>query len=119
MKNNNKIIFGIMTFILFTNIILNNAQAFYFIDKCINATHMVTTLKVINEVDNSTIYSLKEPDMFCEYGCNSNTQICNPIPQYTLYNRGLAVVFLVMVIYLAWVIVKTRPKNNEGVMVNV
>jgi len=91
---------------------VSGAEAAYWEDSCVNATHMTSSLDLNNKVDNSTILSLNQPPIYCDYGCNPTTGRCNLMP--TLYYRGIGATFLVIVLYLAWVIVKTQPKENEG-----
>jgi hypothetical protein len=92
---------------------ISGAEAAYWVDSCVNETHMTTSLDLNNKVDNSTIISLNQPPIYCDNGCNPTTGKCNVIP--VIYYKGLGTAFLIIVIYIAWAIMKTQPKESEGI----
>jgi hypothetical protein len=102
-----------LAFFLMLMMLGSGGEAAYWVDSCVNSTHMTSSLGIVSQVDNSSILSISQPPIKCDYDCNPASGKCNLIP--VIYYKGLGTAFLVIVIYIAWVIMNTQPKESEGI----
>lgn len=99
--------------LLFLLLVIAGADAAYWVDSCVNVTHMTSSIDFIDAEDSSTMFSITQTPIYCANGCNSVTGKCNMMPM--MYYRGIGFALLVLVLYIAFVIIKTQPKESEGI----
>lgn len=105
---------GIITGLVLLALFIPSAQAFNLVDRCVNATNTVAQYEIINSETNEIVVSQESP-VECQYGCNNVSGTCNPLPQTLTYYHGIGLTLLVLVMYIAFVIIKTNPKEGEGI----
>jgi len=104
------IVLGMLLVIL----LVPGVQGQQVVNRCVNATNMVSQIHIIDKETNATVADWEIPTL-CQFNCNNATGKCNAFQEGTTYYKAIGISLLILTMYLAYAIIKTRPGGKDGI----